>query len=247
MAGEDLDGFQGAYGPKFKFHEENLLMLSWYVERMIGSVTAAQARNLISLGIGHGVVAEAILRGLADRLDRYTILEGSEGIATAFRAQAKLPRQVEVVVTRFEDFVPEASLDAVEMGFVLEHVDDPGALLSHYAGFLRPGGRLVVVVPNARSLHRLFGHAAGLLDDVYTLSQQDLELGHKRYFDHASIRSLVEAAGLRVLRSEGVFLKILTTAQLRSLELPPAVRRAFFEVGVAHPDIANAIYLETTR
>jgi hypothetical protein len=126
-------------------------------------------------------------------------------------------------------------------------VDDPALVLGRYAGFLRPGGRLVVVVPNALSLHRRFGHAAGLLLDPYALSPQDLELGHKRYFDPASIRGLVERAGLRVLRCEGVFLKSLTTSQLQGLGLPEAVWRAFFEVGVAHPEIANAIYLETTR
>lgn len=246
MAREDLDAYQGAYGADFKFHEENLLMLAWYVERMIQAVTTAGARNLVSLGIGHGVVAEAILRGLAERLEKYIILEGSEAIAAGFQARIPLPRHVDVVVTRFEEFGPQEPLDAVEMGFVLEHVDAPGALLRRFAGFLRPGGRLIVVVPNARSLHRLFGHAAGLLDDVYALSEQDRQLGHKRYFDHASIRALLEAAGLRILRSEGVFLKSLTTAQLDSLELPHAVRRAFFDVGVAYPDIANAIYLETT-
>ena len=104
-----------------------------------------------------------------------------------------------------------------------------------------------MVVPNARSLHRLLGHEAGLLDDVYRLSVEDLELGHRRYFDLTSLRALVADAGLEVRRAEGIFLKPLTTRQMQGLALPPDVAEAFFKIGVAYPDIANAIYLETTR
>lgn len=106
---------------------------------------------------------------------------------------------------------------------------------------------MVVVVPNARSLHRLLGQAAGLLDDVHRLSPEDLELGHQRYFDLDSLRRLVEGAGLRIVSAEGIFLKCLPTAQLERLALPPEVGDAFFTLGASYPDLANAIYLETTR
>jgi SAM-dependent methyltransferase len=245
--GEQLDRLVPAYGPDFKFHDENLAMLGWYVERMMATVVASGARSLLSLGIGHGVVGEAVLRGLAGRLERYVIVEGSAALVARFLADHDVPGQVHVVQALFEEFEPGRPVDAVEMGFVLEHAADPAALLGRYTSFLNPRGRMIVVVPNARSLHRLVGHAAGLLDDLYRLSPQDVALGHRRYFDRDSIRGLVEGAGLRVLREEGLFLKVLTTDQLRSLGLPPEVMRGFFEVGVVFPEIANAIYLECAR
>jgi SAM-dependent methyltransferase len=247
MHGEDLDRLNSAYGPEFRYHEENLAMLGWYVERMMAALTRAGARSLIGLGIGHGVVGRAILSGLAPRLAQYTVVEGSPEAVAAFRASTEVPPNVRIENAFFEDYDPGAPVDAVEMGFVLEHVDDPAAVIARYAGFLRPGGTMVVVVPNARALHRRFGHAAGLLDDLFRLSAADLELGHKRYFDLASITSLVEAARLRVTRVEGVYLKCLTTGQLQSLALPEAVKRAFFTEGVAHPDLCNAIYIEAVR
>jgi SAM-dependent methyltransferase len=247
MDGAELDRLKGAYGPEFRFHGENLEMLAWYVDRMSAALERAGARTLVSLGIGHGVVGRAIVGGLAARLERYTVVEGSPEAVAAFRASRPLPDNVELVTAYFEDYDPGPPVDAVEMGFVLEHVDDPGLVLRRYAGFLRPGGTMVVVVPNARALHRRFGHAAGLLDDVYRLSPEDLALGHKRYFDLASITALVAASGLTVGRVEGVFLKCLTTSQLAALALAPAVRRAFFEVGVEHPDICNAIYIEAAK
>ena len=247
MEKQDLDRLTGAYGPEFRYHDENLAMLGWYVERMMGALTRANTRTLVSLGIGHGVVGRAILDGLAGRLAEYTVVEGSPEAVAAFRAATDVPANVRLVNALFEEFAPGSEVDAVEMGFVLEHVDDPAAVLARYAGFLRPGGTMVVVVPNARALHRRLGHAAGLLDNLFRLSPDDLLLGHKRYFDLASITALVLAAGLRVVRVEGVYLKPLTTAQLGSLALPAEVRRAFYEVGIEHPDICNAIYLEASR
>jgi SAM-dependent methyltransferase len=222
-------------------------MLSWYVSRLIERLKVRRVDSLLSLGIGHQVASRSLIRALAGRISSYTIVEGSSQVISSFEAGEKLPPTVELVNQLFEEYTPPNPVDAIEMGFVLEHVADPRLVLERYARFLRPGGLLVVVVPNARALHRLLGWHAGLLDDLYRLSEADRKLGHRRYFDLSSITALVADAGLRTERTEGVFLKCLTTGQLQSLALGDAVRRAFFEVGVSYPEIANAIYLETTR
>lgn len=53
---------------------------------------------------------------------------------------------------------PECTFDAVTMNHVIEHVFDPVALLSEIRRILKPGGRLVVVTPNAMSMgHNTYG------------------------------------------------------------------------------------------
>jgi SAM-dependent methyltransferase len=242
----DLNSSTG-YRPGFKFHDENLRMLGWYAQRLVAAVRRAGARSLISLGIGHQVVSRTILERLGGALDEYTIVEGSAARIAEFRAQTPLPAFARLENAFFEQFEAARPVDAIEMGFVLEHVDDPRLVLSRFVSFLRPGGVLVIVVPNARSLHRLVGHRAGLLDDLYRLSPHDFELGHQRYFDLQSIRGLAREAGLTVRATEGVFLKCLTTEQLARLGLSDAVMEGFFRVAVELPEISNAIYLETTR
>jgi hypothetical protein len=104
-----------------------------------------------------------------------------------------------------------------------------------------------IAVPNARSLHRLVGHRAGLLDDLYRLGEDDLALGHRRYFDKDQLVALVEGAGLRVTACEGILLKCLTTSQLRRLDLDTRVMEAFCSIAEGYPDIANALYLEASH
>jgi SAM-dependent methyltransferase len=242
----DLEGATG-YRPDFPYHDENLLMLEWYAGRLERTLLTRGSRNLLSLGIGHQVVSRRLAGLLGRGLESYTIVEGSQARIDELAASGELAAAVRVVHGYFEEFAPEAPLDAIEMGFVLEHVADPAELLARYSSVLAPGGVLAIAVPNARSLHRLVGQRAGLLDDLYRLSEHDLALGHRRYFDRARLVELVEHAGLRVLTCEGILLKPLTTGQMKRLGLDARVMRALCDVAQDHPDIANALYLEAER
>jgi 2-polyprenyl-3-methyl-5-hydroxy-6-metoxy-1,4-benzoquinol methylase len=239
----DLDGATG-YGADFPYHDENLLMLDWYASRLERTLRERRARRLLSLGIGHQVVSRRLASLLGSALDAYTIVEGSQARIDELAGSGELAGGVEVVRGYFEEYRPQQAVDAVEMGFVLEHVADPALLLARYQGFLAPGGLLAIAVPNARSLHRLVGERAGLLDDLYRLSEHDLAVGHRRYFDRDRLVALVRGAGLRVLACEGILLKPFTTGQLERLGLDARVTRALLSVGADYPDIANALYLE---
>lgn len=51
-----------------------------------------------------------------------------------------------------EGFTPHELFDAIRSDNVLEHVADPGAVLARLRNFLLPGGRIFVMVPNAKAL-----------------------------------------------------------------------------------------------
>lgn len=242
----DLDTHAPAYEPSFKYHDENFAMLKVYADLLIRGFKRAGAKRILGFGVGHEVVVRRIAEYAREHDAVYTVLEGSKAIIDRLLAQGGTvcSPHVKVEHTYFEDYSPSLPFDAIECGFVLEHVNDPGVILQRYAPALAPGGTLYVAVPNARSLHRRLGHAAGLLPDLFKLSAHDLELGHRRYFDLIGLRDLLSTHGFTTIEEHGLLLKPFTTDQLQQMKLSPAVHEALLKVGLEYPDSANAIYVE---
>ncbi|MBN8506094.1 MAG: methyltransferase domain-containing protein [Burkholderiales bacterium] len=242
----DLDRHAAAYTPAFAHFEENRIVHAAYGQRLRALARERGARSVLSLGVGHQEVAQALLEALrSDEIDRHVLIDAAPQLLADFaRDQAPLPAGLELVEAWFEQYQDAQGFDLIEAGFVLEHVDDPALLLRHLRSLLRPGGLLCVAVPNATSLHRRLGHAAGLLPDMFQLGQADLVLGHRRYFDPASLSALAEAAGWQALRCEGLLLKPFTTGQLERLALAPEIWRALQQVAAPYPELSNAFCMD---
>jgi len=87
---------------------------------------------------------------------------------------------------------PDGSFDVITMNHAIEHVPDPLALLRECYRILSPGGYVVIVTPNVKSLaHRLFRENWLALDPPR----------HLCLFYLATLRKCVQAAGLRVIRA----------------------------------------------
>jgi 2-polyprenyl-3-methyl-5-hydroxy-6-metoxy-1,4-benzoquinol methylase len=91
--------------------------------------------------------------------------------------------------------VGHASLDAVSLWHVLEHLDDPGAALDRVASWLRPGGTLLVGVPNLASLQARVGGARWYHLDLPR---------HRTHFTPAGLSALLEAHGFEVVAEHHV-------------------------------------------
>jgi SAM-dependent methyltransferase len=103
----------------------------------------------------------------------------AEGIDTAPRGENV--RRAAILEHSAED------QDAVVMWHALEHMPDPGAAVRQAAGWLSPGGVLVVAVPNFASLQaRIAGREWFHLD----LPR------HRTHFTPAGLRAVMRAAGV---------------------------------------------------
>jgi 2-polyprenyl-3-methyl-5-hydroxy-6-metoxy-1,4-benzoquinol methylase len=240
---DPLDGFLEAYSDSFPHHRENLALLTTYAAFLRDIVERRRSRSVLSLGIGRSIVAQSIAALIPAALRSYQIVEGSPAVVKRFR-ETQPEFAGEIALSLFEAFETDRRFDAIEMSFVLEHVEDPELVLRRFMGFLAPGGVLIAAVPNALSLHRRLGHAAGLLADPYALSVGDHSLGHRRYFDFASFTALTDRCGLRRRAAIGLMLKPFSTAQLDELDLSPAVWQALCSESRHMPEISNAFALE---
>jgi SAM-dependent methyltransferase len=108
--------------------------------------------RILDVGCGDGRILDMLRRhGRAD-WDLWGVEFSDAAAAQARRAGYT------VLVGRFEDVeLPPASFDLMIMNQLIEHVDDPRAMIAKARTALRPGGHLVIETPNLDSLDaRLF-------------------------------------------------------------------------------------------
>ncbi|HVL31190.1 MAG TPA: class I SAM-dependent methyltransferase [Solirubrobacteraceae bacterium] len=129
-------------------------------------------------------------------------LAGLELSATAARAAAAVAD--EVVQGSLED--PElpfaaGAYDLVVLADVLEHLADPAAALRRATGWCRPGGAVLVSVPNVAHWRARLALARG------RWPQEDsgtFDASHLRWFTRESLRDLVARAGLRDVELDAI-------------------------------------------
>jgi SAM-dependent methyltransferase len=135
--------------------------------------------TLLEIGAGDGrFVAAARRRGLL-----------AEGIDPAAR---------DGIVRRLplDELEPEPeSLDAIVLWHVLEHLDDPAGALQRLVPALRPGGRLLVAVPDLASLQARIGGDRWFHQDVPR---------HRVLFTRHGLEALLERSGLRIAAASGL-------------------------------------------
>jgi SAM-dependent methyltransferase len=143
--------------------------------------------RLLDVGAGRGrFVAEAREAGW----QAYGIEPSRRGVAGAGALGIELQRGAIA-----DADVAGGSLDAATLWHVLEHLDEPGPALARIAGWLRPGGLLLVGVPNLGSVQARVGGAAWYHFDVPR---------HRTHFTVAGLHALLRANGLEPVTTRHV-------------------------------------------
>ncbi len=165
---------------------------------------------------------------------------------------------------RFTESIPETGLfDALVVTEVLEHLDAPGDTLQRLTGHLKPGGLVLISIPNGHGLTEIekkiiFG--AGLYHGLRSVKRWLLggdrtsraddaretkipynhESGHVQFFTRGAIRAVIENAGLQITdtRNGSLLGADLTGATL----LRP---QALIELNVALADYVPAVCAAT--
>ncbi len=163
-----------------------------WILRALASAGAGPGSRVLDIGCGGGIVAAALTR------DGYAVT----GIDTA-----------EILIRKAHDRCPDATFvagsvadlparygpfDVIAMFDVLEHLEDPAALLASGIRCARPGALVIATVPALRSLH-------SVVDDLS---------GHKKRYEPGELPSLLAAAALVEIEERAIFRAILPLIRL---------------------------------
>ncbi len=153
----------------------------------------ADTVRLLDVGGGVGNFAQAFV---AERGGRATLLELNPRTAEAARA-----RGLEVLVGDFQAVPVTEVYDGVALLDVLEHLVDPLAALVKARQVLRPGGVLLLSVPNVGHWSVVWDLLEGKFD---YLPVGILCNTHLRFFTRHGLETLIADAGYRVERWDNV-------------------------------------------
>jgi 2-polyprenyl-3-methyl-5-hydroxy-6-metoxy-1,4-benzoquinol methylase len=143
--------------------------------------------SVLDVGCGAGATAHGLRAAGAGRLT------GVELVPTA--AATAREHFDEVVNGAIEETLPrlQGPFDTILCLDILEHLVDPGSVLSALRGLSAPGGQLKVSVPNARHVSLLYDLAVRGTFGYTTWGHRDHT--HLRWFTRRDIVALVSAAG----------------------------------------------------
>lgn len=191
--------------------------------------------SILELGPAEGIMTKS----LVTRSQPLTLVEGALTFCEDLRA--RFP-DATVIHSLFENFRPVGKYDSIILGHVLEHVEDPVAILELVKSWLSPGGRILAAVPNSRSLHRQAAVDMGLLPFEEAMNEADIHHGHRRVFNPESFRQVFIQSGLSIETFGGYWLKPLSNKQIEE-SWTPEMLESFMRLGERYPDIAADIYI----
>lgn len=167
-----------------------------------------ESRTVLELGYGEGLFTRELVK-CGYEVD---VVEGSEILVQ--KAKNLFGNEINCIHSLFEEYETKKQYDCIVATHVLEHVSDPVELLRLMRVWIKPEGRIIIIVPNKESIHRRLAVLSGIQSTLESLSPRDHLVGHKRVYSFQTLRDDVESAGLQVVDEVGFFLKSLPNSMM---------------------------------
>jgi len=163
-------------------------------------------------------------------------------------ARREFGDKVKYVNALFEEAVLPTKYDNIVLTHVLEHIDDPVALLKRINDeWLSATGRFFLVCPNANAPSRQIAVKMGLITHNAAITPAEAEHGHRITYSLDTLERDAKAAGLNVVHRSGIFFKALANFQWDRLLgtdiISPAYLEGCYELGHHYPDLCSSIFL----
>jgi len=196
-----------------------------------------KGNNCLEFGCADGEGTKILLH----YFDRVVGVDGSKDLINKISHEIR-DKRAEFIESYFEKFRTKEKFDFIILGHVLEHVDNPVAVIKSAKKCLKESGKMLIDVPNALSVHRQIGKLMGMLPTEYSLNETDISIGHQRVYAWKTLRRDIKKAGLKIVKEGGLFFKPFSNQQMSDL-LDENGIIAFNELGKKYPEIAAEIFV----
>lgn len=227
---EELDEIAVGYDPS-----DPTQFFDYWFKRFEAEASQPWLRGARVLELGGATGESASL--IAPKCSKYVIVEGSPVNCDIIKK--RLPT-VDVIEGYWEEFEPSAKFSDIILFETLEHYSEPVSLLARCRGWLSPGGRILVSVPNGNSLHRQVAVRMGMQSTAIEVNANDVSQGHLRNYSRETLEQDILSAGLKVIHSQGLYLKLVPNAMM--LEWNEQLLRAINELGASRIDDAAELF-----
>ncbi|MDP2369226.1 class I SAM-dependent methyltransferase [Rhodoferax sp.] len=152
------------------------------------------ARQILDVGCSNGALGRSLLAGRSDR--NVCGIEFDPTFATEAANHLDYVVTADLNLLDFDEALADRRFDCIIFADVLEHLIEPRHCLVQASRFLRPGGCVVVSLPNIRHLSALL---AIFLSGRFPQRDRGIfDRTHMRWFTIADAYALLSGCGLQV-------------------------------------------------
>lgn len=198
--------------------------------------------SLLELGSFKGDFTKRLLPYFSD----ITCVEASNEAIEIAKGSISTP--IDYYNSRFEEVVLPRKYDNIVLTHVLEHIDDPVAVLKRInQEWLSDKGRFFLVCPNANAPSRQIAVKMGLITHNAAVTSAEEAHGHRITYSLDTLERDARAAGLSVVYRTGIFFKALANFQWDRLLNTDIISKEYlegcFQLGHQYPDLCSSIFL----
>lgn len=195
--------------------------------------------KILEVGPADGEMTRLIYENYKD----LTVVDGAEKyVKEILNLHPKIKGHVSMV----ENYQTQDKYDTIILAHVLEHVQNPNLTLKHLSTLLKPQGRIIIIVPNANSLHRFVGVKMGMIKKTTELNDADRSVNHRRVYTTKSLEKDIQNSGLSLTKIGGIFLKPLSNKQIED-QWNDNLIEGYYQLGKDFPEISSELFAVCTK
>lgn len=228
-------------GRKYNYNFDIHVMHHYMLKSMLPFFREGE---LLELGSSMGIFTERLLPFFS----KITCVEASLDAINIAKKRFIKQDNISYKHSLFENLQIEKKYNNIIMTHVLEHVNDPVAVLRQInQEWLSDNGRFLLICPNANAPSRQIAVKMGLISHNSAITESERKHGHQNTYSFDTLERDVRSAGFNVTYRTGIFFKALANFQWDQILETDIVSKEYLEgcymLGQQYPELCASIFL----